>query len=478
MAAALEEAGFDSLIYNADYDYRKKTILGNTNHLNVKSLTELSLEYDRRLNDNKDKIWREIYDYINNYQPGILIISVFSTTLTAGNKIAGIAKGINPKIKVVFEGCTNRGLHCAVDPSVNADPVVMDFAIRREPEQTIVELAKSISAGGKDLHKIKGLSWKDANGNIIHNEDRPPIENIDQLPFPARHRIDGYKKIPPHAFQGIYGSRGCPFDCIFCGCHTSWGYKPRLRSAENMIDEIEYVFERFGTRYFYICDDIFFIDKERAHKFCSLLIKKKLPVYWSGQTRAEMVDDQILSMMKKSGGQHVAVGVEVGNPQIRQLIKKGNTVDDVRRCSGLIKKHGLRMVAFCMVGLPWEGPEEIQDTLDLVKEIDPYIVYPYLPTPAAGTELAKLVLQKNPEGFTKYRDRCHIDISSALTDKLMSQEKKEVIEHALAEFVKINRKNLLTDILKRPGFYFALANDMGFIKNPAFFFNYLKDYLA
>ncbi len=256
------------------------------------------------------------------------------------------------------------------------------------------------------------------------------------------------------------------------------GYKPRTRSAENMVSEIEHVYRRHGTRYFYLCDDIFFIDKERARKFCRLLIERNLPVYFSAQTRAEMVDDDTLALVKKAGGQHIAVGVEVGNPEIRKLVRKGNTNDHVRHCAELIRRHGLRVVAFCMIGLPWEGPKEIEDTVNLIKEINPYIVFPYLPTPAVGTELASLMLERNPGGLLEYRDRCHIDTSAALSERMDEQEKKEVLTWALDEFVKVNRKSLLRDVVSRPRFYWALAQDMAFLRNPRFFFTYLKDYLA
>lgn len=476
MAATLERAGFKSIIYNADYDSSKKTILGNTNHINITSLTEQHDVYVRRLYNDNDPIWKEIKDYIATYKPDILIISVFNTTMTAGNRIASIAKNINPKIITVFEGSTNRGLHCAIDPSTSGDFSVMDFALKKEPELTIVELVKGIIAKTIDFSGIKGLSWKRYDGEIIHNEDRPFMEDLDSLPFPARHCLDGYKGMPPHCFQGIYGSRGCPFDCIFCGGHTSMGYKPRIRSAKNMVQEIEQVHEEYGTRYFYICDDIFFFYKERAHEFCNLLLERKLPVYWSAQTRAEMVDNETLSLMKKAGGQHVAVGVEVGNPEIRELIKKGNTIYDVQRCAKLIEQNGLYMVAFCIIGLPWEGRKEIEDTVNLIKEIKPYIVYPYLPTPAAGTELATIMLQKNPKGLKEFRDRCHIDTSAGFTERMDIQVKREVLEWALNEFVQINRKSLLGNILKRPRFYWALAHDMALFKKPNYLFGYLKDY--
>lgn len=479
VAAVLEKEGFPSVIYNSDYDAKKKTIIGNTNHLNFDSLTEEHANYSKRLHSENDPIWIEIKNYIKNFQPEILILSVFSTTLTAANKIAKFAKKVNPKVITIFEGSTNRGLHCAINPAVSGDFSVMDFALRGEPEITVVELIKKIDNGSSDFSSIKGLSWKKGE-KVIHNEERAFIKDLDSLPFPARHLIDGADKLPPHCFQGIYGSRGCPYDCIFCGCHTSMGYKPRIRSAKSMVDEMEYVFKKFGTRYFYVCDDIFFIDKERAREFCKLLLKKHLPIFWSAQTRAEIANEDIFKLAKKAGCQHIAVGVEVGNPEIRKLIRKGNTIEDVKNCAKIIKNAGLRMVAFTMIGLPWEGKEEIKDTVNLIKEIDPYIVFPYFPTPASGTELASIVSKKNPEELKRFCDKCHIDISSSLSGmsgRMKQKEKEEVIEWAMQEFAKVNKKSLILDILKRPDFYFALAHDMGFFSHPSFLFGYFRDYL-
>ena len=478
VAATLEAAGHQPLIYNADYDPRKKTILGNTNHINIEALFKQNERYIERLHDDQDPVWQEIRNYLRNYNPDLLIVSVFNTTMTAGNRIAGMAKAMNPRIKTAFEGFANRGLHCAIDPSRYGDFSVMDFALRKEPDETVVELVQAIQEAKTDFRAIKGLSWKNGQGETVHNAEREFIEDLDRLPFPARHRLDRYEEIPPHCFQGIYGSRGCPFPCVFCGCQTSMGYKPRMRSAKHMLSEIEYVHKRFRTRYFYICDDIFFMNKERAQEFCRGLLDKKLPVYWSAQTRAEMADDETMALARKAGCQHVAVGVEVGNPRVREIINKKNTVDDVRQCARVLHRNNLRMVAFCIVGFPWEGKQEIEDTVNLVREIKPYIVYPYMPTPAAGTELVNMLEQKNPGALTRFRDQCHIDSAVLISQRMSPEEKKAVVTKAMQEFIRINKRNLLADILARPGFYLALANDMDFFRRPGLLREYLTDYFG
>ncbi|MFC1701017.1 B12-binding domain-containing radical SAM protein [Patescibacteria group bacterium] len=477
MAGSLEKEGYPSLVYNADYDCRKKTILGNTNHLRTDALVKQHEEYLGRLNDLNDPVWIEVRNFIKDYNPDVLGISAFNITLSSAHIVAKIAKSINPNIITIMEGCNNRGIFCAIDPAEVADFNIIDFAISREPEITIVELIKAFDEKKTDFSDIDGLTWK-KDDKIIRNRNREFLEDLDQLPFPARHLIYDYDKMAPHVFQGIYGSRGCPFNCVFCGCHVSCGYKPRTRSAKNMVDEIEYVYKRFKTHYFYVCDDIFFIDKERAKEFCNRLIEKNLKITWSCQSRAEMLDDEILALVKKAGGQHIAVGVETGNEKVRALMKKGNTLDDVRKCAKLIKKHKLYMVAFCIVGLPWESEMEIQDTVNFIEEINPYIVYPYLATPAPGTELDRIIHEDHPDSKKILKDLCHSNPAEALSRYIPSGKKVIVINKALARFADFNKKSLLKNFFERPKFYWYFINDINLFKNPRHIISYIWDYFC
>jgi len=476
VAGALERAGFTSTVWNADFDPTKKTVLGNTNHLNPDNLIKQHEEYLRRLDDLSDPVWQEVREFIEDYKPDVLIVSAFSITLTSAHNVARIAKEINPKVVTVLEGLINRGVFCAIDPGKVGDFEVIDFGLSRDPEPVAVDLVKAIEKGEMDFSDIKGLTWK-KNGEKIINEDREFLDELDILPYPARHLIYDWQKMPAQTFQGIYGSRGCPFQCTFCGCHVSCGFKPRTRSAEELVKEIEAVHKKFKTHYFFVCDDIFFIDRLRAKEFCDLLIKKKLPITWSCQSRAELLDDEMLSMVKKAGCQHISVGVETGNEEVRAKMKKGNTLDDVRNAAKLIKKHGLYMVAFIIIGLPWESEKEIWDTVNFVREIDPYIVYPYLATPAPGTEMDDIIHEDDPGAKEKLKDLCHSDPAAALSRYIPSEKKVKVINQALAEFGKLNKKNLWRNLFKRPKFYWYFIKDIGLLKRPKHLFGYLKDYL-
>lgn len=475
IAANLEKNCFDSLVFNADWTPKKKTIIGNINHLRIKALAEANQMFLKRLDDPKDPVWIEMRDFINNFKPHMVGISVFNTTFLSGLMVAKIAKELFPKVITFMEGSQNRGFHCAINPEDVADFSVIDFAIRKEPEITVVELTKAIATGKTDYSDILGLSWK-KNGEVLHNPDRPYVENLDDLPWPGRHKMWRVEEMPPKAHISIYGSRGCPFHCKYCGCHTSWGYKPRLRSAIHMVDEIEHVHKTHGTRYFYLCDDIFFINKVRALEFCRLLQERKLNIFWSAQTRAEICHNEVLAAMKKAGGQSISVGVESGSQRILDLIGKGNTLNDVRVCMEKLKKHGLRMSAFCMLGLPDEGPEEIRSTVNFIKELDPFICFPYLATPAIGTELYDMV--QDQAGDIPFENINFADPSRNVSHRFENEEKALVIEEAMVALSKLNKWKMFLDFFKRPRFWWAYARDTGSLKHPSHLLDYLQDYLS
>ncbi len=475
MAASLEQAGYDSLVYNADWSPEKKTIIGNINHLRIKALAETNRMFLKRLEDPGDPVWREMRNFIQDFKPDIVGISVFNTTLRSGHMTARIVRELFPEALTFLEGSQNRGFHCAIDPAPVADYSVIDAAVRKEPEITVVELVEAVRAGKRDFSDILGLSWRNG-GEVTHNPDRPFVEDLDLLPWPARHKMWRVEEMPPKAHLSIYGSRGCPFKCKYCGGHNSWGYRARLRSAKHMVDEIEHVSKTYGTRYYYLCDDILFINKQRTLGFCEELKSRRLDVYWSGQTRAEIVDDERLAAMKGAGGQSLSIGVESGSQRILDLVNKGNTVDDVRRCARLIEKHGLRMSAFCMLGLPEETPEEIRATVKLVKEIDPFVCFPYLATPAIGTELYEMV--RDQSGDIPFENVNYADPTHTVSKSLAEEEKARIIEEAMVELARLNKLKMAMDVFKRPRFWWAYIRDTGSLRRPSHMLDYIRDYFS
>lgn len=470
IASALEQINYDSIVWNADFDSERKAVVGGTNIINTDELTRQHKVYQKNLNDLNGPIWLEVREKLKEFNPDILGISVYSCSLKSSLNVAKIAKEINSNMVIIF-----GGIHPTIDPDGVIKNPEVDYVVVGEGEITIQELIRAID-NKDDVSQIKGIAFKDGD-KIIKNERRPAIENLDSLNWPARHKIYQKELFPPSAFNTLYGSRGCPFQCIFCGSFNIWGHKMRTRSAESMVNEIEYVHKTFKTNYFYICDDIFFINKDRAFRFGQLLKEKKLNIYWSLQTRGEIMDDELLAMFKRTGGQHIAIGVETGNAHIRKLIKKGNTLDDIRRAAKLIKKHGLTMVGFFMFGFPWETEKEIADTVNFMKEINPTICFPYIVTPSPGTELSEIAKDMGLIGAgDNLENFYHESPEMCLSVNIPPEKRKDIINKTLKEFALNNRKNLFKDLFRRPKFYWVTAvKDQRLLKNPKVILQYIKD---
>lgn len=469
IAAALEQDGYNPIVWNVDFDPEVKTVIGGTNILDTDELVKQHNLYKKNLNDLNAPIWEEVKAHLSEFKPDVLGLSAYSATYKSALNVAKIAKQINPKTVTIF-----GGIHPTIAPNDVASQEQVDFVVCGEGEITIQELIKAIKEK-KDFSEVKGLVFK-TNGHIHKTSDRERIEDLDQLPKPARHLIYKKEKYPPAAFQGIYGSRGCPYKCIFCGSFNVWGYKLRTRSAENLVQEIEDTQRTYGTRYFYLCDDIFFMKRERALKFCQLILDKKLDIYWSAQTRAELVDDELLDMMKKSGGQHVAIGVETGDENIRKLIKKGNTLEDMRRAAKMVHAHGLTMVGFFMFGFPWETKEDIDRTVKFMKELDPTVAFPYIVTPAPGTELSEIAQQMGLiDPGASLEDFYHESPEMCLSVNIPLEERKTIINNTLEIFANHNKSHFVRDIFRRPRFYYSLLHDYNMIKHPKFLLNYIVE---
>jgi radical SAM superfamily enzyme YgiQ (UPF0313 family) len=217
------------------------------------------------------------------------------------------------------------------------------------------------------------------------------------------------------------------------------------------------------------------LKRDRAMKFCSIMKEQELPIYYSIQARGETVDAELLRELKTTGCQHIAVGVEVGDEDIRKLIKKGNTVEDMRRAARLIREAGLRMVGFFMFGFPWETREQMLKTADLMEELDPCIAFPYIVTSAPGTELFDIAIDMGLiSGAVDWSSFSHVSPEMGLTVKLEPKERKELIDDILSRFTRHNGNRLRWDWLKRPRFYFAAACDTGVFSSPLKIMQYVK----
>ena len=475
IAGALEKIGYDSIVWNADYDPKIRSVVGGTNILQTDELTKKHNLYRENLNNLDKAIWKETESKLRLFKPDVLGISAYSATYKACLNVALLAKRLNPDVITIL-----GGVHPSIDPEGVVGEEAVDFAVFGEGEITTQELIRAIDNGENDFSRIRGLAYK-SSGKTIVNQRREPAGNLDNIVSVARHKIYQKELCPPSVFHMVYSSRGCPFKCIYCGSFNVWGHKKRSRSAESLLDEIEKTHKDYKTRYFYVCDDIFFHpnDMERAYKFCKGLIERKLNILWSTQTRAETINEdneEILKLMKKAGGQHISVGVETGSDRISKLIKKNNNVEHSRKAAKLIRKHGLYMACFFMFGFPWETEDEIRETIDSMKEIDPPIAFPHIVTPAPGTELNKIALDMGlitPDFAIE--NFYHESPEMCLSVEIPQEKKRAIIYKTLKVFAEHNKRHFRRDLIRRWYFYYSLMHDNGIFERPSLLIQYIKD---
>ena len=303
-------------------------------------------------------------------------------------KLSGLMKKANPKLKVCFVGP-----HVTVSPDHALGYPEIDFVVRREFDYAVVEYAN-----GKPLSEILGASYRDENGKIVHNLDRPLVENLDALP----HVVDVYKRdldvtrynVPflQHPYVALYSTRGCPAQCTFClWPQTHSGHAWRKRSSDDIAAEMKKAKALWPeVKEFFFDDDTFNIQKARTVELCAKL--KPLGLTWSCTSRVT-TDYETLKAMKEAGCRLLIVGFESGDPQILKNIKKGATLERARQFVKDCKKLGLLIHGDFILGLPGETRETIRRTIDFAKELNVETIQVSVAHAYPGTELHESALK-------------------------------------------------------------------------------------
>jgi hopanoid biosynthesis associated radical SAM protein HpnJ len=315
--------------------------------------------------------------------PDFELLVLFTSTpgFDVDVRISEMMKESNPKLKICFVGPP-----VTVEPEKALNPgSPIDFVIRREFDYQIVDYAN-----GKPIEAIPGASYR-KDGRVVNNPEAPSIENLDELPWVSKvykRDLDVTRYNVPfllHPFISMYTSRGCPAMCTFClWPQTHSGHRWRLRSSDDIYNEVQYVLGAFpDIKEIFFDDDTFNYRKERTVELCSKL--KKLNFTWSCTSRVT-TDYDTLKAMKEAGCRLLIVGYESGDPQILKNIKKGATVDMAERFTANCKKLGLLIHGDFIVGLPGESRESIRKTIDFAKKLDNETIQVSIAHPYPGTE--------------------------------------------------------------------------------------------
>jgi len=281
-----------------------------------------------------------------------------------------------------------------------------DIIVKGEGEITVDEVLDCVE-NNRSLRDIEGIVFKE-NGNIINNPDRPFIQNLDKLNYPAREILD-LKKYQRHArpYLDVYpvdtvvSSRGCPFACTFCSSKYFWKRIYRARLPEEVVKEIKYLINRFGTKGIFFNEDLFTVSKERVLQFCRLV--KPLGIVWACEAKVGTVDEEMLKAMKESGCKAMLFGLESCSNKTLKLINKKITVEQSQETIKLCKKFDIYTHAWFMIGLPHETKEDMLYTIKTSKtwQID-HIDYSRV-CAIPKSELYDLVKRKNLDRY-EYND--------------------------------------------------------------------------
>lgn len=300
-------------------------------------------------------------------------------------RLAKKIKDLYPEKKIVI-----GGIHVNSLPEEVMKEECFDFGIIGEGEIPFHMLANAL-LNNKDYKKIKGLLFRNG-GKIVNNGYGECVLNLDELPRYAYDLIpvEKYRATPADSIEKksivMFTRRGCPFNCIFCASSLI-SKKRRAFSAKRVFEDIIWAKREYGIREVIFADESFTIDRQRVIDLCNLLIKNKVNVIWSIGTRADLVDEGLLTLMKKAGCWCIFFGVESGNDKILKLIKKGETKEQIRKAFKLCYKVGIAARASFILGLPGDNEETMQESIDFAKELNSEVTQFQIAVPFPGSEL-------------------------------------------------------------------------------------------
>ena len=338
-------------------------------------------------------------------------------------RLAEMVKAVHPTIQIAFVGP-----HVSVSPEESLrSSTAIDFVVRREFEFAVTEFAE-----GKPLAEIAGVSYL-GNGKAIHNPDRPPLEDLDSLPF----AVEIYKRdlditrynVPflKHPFIAFYTSRGCPALCTYClWPQTFGGHRWRPRSVENVVAEIRRALELFPeVKEIFFDDDTFAWKKSRTIEMCEKL--KPLNLTWSCTCRVH-ADFETLKTMKEAGCRLLIVGFESGDPTILKNIKKGTTVEQALEFMSNCRRLGLLVHGDFIIGLPGETRETIERTMQFAEKLDCETIQVSIAHSYPGTEFHDYLINHGYLTEDEMADECGHQLPNIEYPDLSRREIMDAVE--------------------------------------------------
>jgi len=358
---------------------------------------------------------------IKEMSPDLIVVNTSSATIELDMRV-GNSAGRESDVPVVL-----LGSHVTHTPDYVLSKSRADYAVRGEAEYTLLNLVTALDQGD-DPGQIPGLSaWRD--GNITHNEDSEFIMDLDSLPFPARRLLPMSQYGIPDMekpFTTLSSSRGCPINCSYCGYTLSQGLKWRGRSAENVVDEIEEIVNKFSIRNFVFRDPLFSFKMDRVASICRLIITRGLKTFWQCETAIRYLDEDLLALMGEAGCVSVSLGVESADDEIQKRYSKGKlkSKEHAKTVVKACRKAGIRTRIFFMLGFPEDTRETVRRTAAFARELNPDTAQFTAVTPYPGTRLHESLKDKMDIRFEDLWGYKPVGVCRNLSDEELEQEIK------------------------------------------------------
>ena len=378
-------------------------------------------------------------DVLENFGPRMVGITAVTMTFDNAIKVLQDVKKIDGNIVTVMGGphvtfCAQQTLE---------DHPSLDIAVLGEGEHGLVELARAVEKGD-DLSQVRGIAYR-RQSDVCFTAERPLIENLDELPLPARDLLPLGRYRALKMPISMTTSRGCPFKCIFCVGRKMVGARVRYRNPRAVVDELEYL-SRLDFHQVNIADDLFTANRRHCLAVCEEILRRKLQVTWTSFARVDTVSDEVLAAMKAAGCSAVSFGIESANPQILKTIKKGITLDQVVAAVSMCSKAGITPFASFILGLPGETPQTIKETMDFgqrLKELGLGYGF-HLLAPFPGTEVREKSEQYGIKILTDDWSQYHANRAIVETPAVNRQMLDDIVIAWEDEY-----NQLLADIKKR-----------------------------
>jgi anaerobic magnesium-protoporphyrin IX monomethyl ester cyclase len=319
---------------------------------------------------------QDIEATVIEFSPDLIGLRALSIAQNHFKQIAAMIKRLAPAIPLLGGGPHTSS---SFDDIISAG--IVDCAVIGEGEQTFIEIVDWMNKYGNLPTHIKGTAVAD-NGGVHLNEPRPPIEDLDAMPFPAYEliKLSDYAGVSNLAFQDtsqcafICGSRGCSFHCVYC--HQFFGKRVRRRSAESIIAEMKQHKEKRGIKNYVFVDDLFNVPIEKGKELLSHIIKNMpdVRINFPNGMRADQIDDELIDLLEEVGTVHMALAVESGSPRVQKLIGKNLNLDKAWKWIDKASRKFIVCGLF-MIGFPSETLEEAMETIRFAEALE-YLAEP------------------------------------------------------------------------------------------------------